>query len=107
MNPDRSISEDALRGICAALQQHAPHLLPVIYRLMHTGLGESSSFQIGESIHGKLTGTISWEEAEPVLLALQAIQRELGYDAIFEGRQINFLVTCWQRFAEPKQLPHG
>jgi len=100
-----TISEDVLRGIVAALHRHAPQHLPVIYRLMQTGSGESSSFQIGESIHGKLTGTISWEEAEPVLLALQTIQREVGYDAVFEGRQINLLVTSWQRFAEPKQLP--
>ena len=107
MNPDRSISEDALRGICAALQQHAPHLLPVIHHLMRTGHAEPSSWQIGESPLGKLTGTIPWQEAEPVLLALQAIERDFGYQTLFAGRQINVLVISWRRFAEPKQLPHG
>jgi hypothetical protein len=104
---ERTINEDVLRGIVAALQLHAPHLLPVIYRLMHSGLPEPSSGQIGESIYGNVTGTISWEEAEPVLLALQTIERDFGYNALFAGRQINFLVMSWRRFAEPKQLPHG
>jgi len=104
---DRTINEDVLRGIVAALQLHAPHLLPVIYRLMHSALPEPSSGQIGESIHGKLTGTISWDEAQPVLVALQNIERDFGYNAVFAGRQINFLVLSWRQFAEPKQLPQG
>jgi len=103
---ERSISEDVLRGIVAALQRHAPHLVTVVYRLTRSGLPESSSGQIGDSIYGKLTGTISWEEAEPVLAALEAIERDCGYDALFAGRQVNFLVMSWRRFAEPKQLPY-
>jgi len=59
---ERSISEDVLRGIVAALNQHAPHLVPVINRLMLSGTAERSSYTIGESPYGKLTGRISWDE---------------------------------------------
>jgi hypothetical protein len=103
---ERSINEDVLPGIVAALNLHAPHLLPVIYRLMRSGLPESSSGEIGKSIYGKLTGTISWDEAEPVLVALQTIEQECGYNTLFAGRQINFLVISWRQFTEPKQLPN-
>jgi len=102
---DRVISEDTLRGIAAALEQHAPHLTPVIYDLLRSGRPEPSSGEIGQSIYGKLTGTISWQHGEPILAALEAIERDLGYQTLFAGRQINLLVMSWRRFAEPKQLP--
>jgi len=94
-----------LRGIAVALEQHAPHLAPVIYELIRAGRTEPSSGQIGQSIYGKLTGTISWEQAEPILTALRSIECDYGHQTQFAGRQINFLVLSWRRFAEPKELP--
>jgi hypothetical protein len=102
---DRVISEDILRGIAAALERHAPHLVSTIHNLIRTGLAEGPTGQIGKSIHGKLSGGIPWEHGEPVLRALEAIERKYGYQTKFAGRQINFLVMSWRRFAEPQQLP--
>ena len=37
-----------------------------------------------------------------------AIEREHGYNAVFAGRQINWLVASWRQFAEPRRLkPDG
>ena len=102
---NRAISEDVLRGIAAALERHAPHLVPTIHNLVRSGLAEGSTGQIGDSIYGKLTGSISWKQGEPVLRALEAIERDHGYQTQFAGRQINLLVVSWRRFAEPQQLP--
>ena len=102
---NRVISEDVLRGIVAALERHAPQLVPTILHLIRTGLAEGPTGEIGKSVHGKLTGSISWEQGESVLRALEAVEREQGYQTQFAGRQINFLVMSWRRFAEPQQLP--
>lgn len=102
---NRIISEDVLRGIAAALERHAPDLLPFIHNLVRSGLAEGPTGQIGDSIYGKLTGSISWQQGEPILGALEAIERDYGYQAQFAGRQINFLTMEWRRFAAPTQLP--
>ena len=102
---NRTISEDILRGIRAVLEHHAPHLVVTINDLVRTRLAEGPSGQRGSSIHGKLTGNIPWEQGEPILKALQAVQRDQGYQAKFEGRQINLLIACWRHFAEPQQIP--
>jgi DNA-binding IscR family transcriptional regulator len=101
----RAITEDVLKGIAEALEIHAPHLLPTIHKLIRDGLVDGPEGKLGSSIYGKLTSTISWEEGEPVLRALEAIEREHGYQTPFAGRQINWLVVCWRQFAEPRQLP--
>jgi hypothetical protein len=102
---NRVISEDILRGIVAALERHAPELVPTIHNLIRTGLADGPTGKIGKSVYGKLTGGIPWEQGEPVLRALEAVEREYGYQTQFAGRQINFLVMLWRRFAEPQQLP--
>ena len=101
---DRVISEDVLRGIVAALECEAPELIPIIHNLIRTGVAEGPTGEIGKSIHGTLTGSISWEQGEPVLRALEAVERKHGYQTQFAGRQINFLVMSWRRFAEPQQI---
>jgi hypothetical protein len=100
----RIISEDVLRAIAEALRIHAPHLRHTILKLVQGGLIDGPEGRHGSSIYGKLTATISWEEAEPILRALQTIESERGYRTLFAGRQINWLVVCWQQFAEPRQL---
>ena len=102
---NRVIPEDVLRGVAEALQQHAPHFVPMVLDLIRSGLAEGSSGQIGESIYGKLTGNIPWEQGEPILRVLESIERDHGYQTKFAGRQINFLVMSWRRFAKPQQLP--
>jgi hypothetical protein len=97
----RTITEDVLKGIRAALEIHAPHLVPTIFKLVETGLVDGPDGRVGSSIHGKLTATIPWDEGEPVLRALKAIKKEHGYQAQFAGRQISWLVICWRNFAEP------
>jgi hypothetical protein len=100
----RVITEDVLRGIATALGIHAPHLLPTIHNLIRSGLVDGSEGTLGSSIHGKLTASVSWEEGEPILRALESIERTHGYNAVFADRQINWLVICWKQFAEPSQL---
>lgn len=102
---NRVISEDILRGIVAALERRNPQLVPTINNLIQSGLAEGPTGEIGKSVYGKLTGTIPWELGEPVLKALEAVEREHGYQTQFAGRQINFLIMSWRRFAEPQQLP--
>jgi hypothetical protein len=99
----REISEDVLRGIAKALAIHAPHLLPKIHHLVSSGLVDGPAGTSGSSIYGKLTATIPWEDGEPILRALEAIQRDHGYKTLFCDRQINFLVMCWRQFSEPKK----
>jgi hypothetical protein len=102
----RSIPEDVLRGIAEALEIHAPHLLPKIYHLMRGGLADGPTGNRGSPICGKLTTTISWEdEGEPILRALESIEQDHGYQTLFAGRQINYLVGSWRQFSEPLQLP--
>jgi hypothetical protein len=100
----RVITEDVLRGIASALEIHAPHLLPTLHKLLRGGLVDLREGTIGSSIHGKLTASISWEDGEPILRALEAIERTQGYNAVFANRQINWLVIRWKKFAEPIQL---
>jgi len=100
----REISEDVLRGIAEALRLHAPHLLPTIHKLIRRGLADGPEGKIGTSVYGKLTTTISWEEGEPILRALESIESKLGFNAQFADRQINWLIICWRQFAEPLQL---
>ena len=99
----REISEDVLRGIAKALAIHAPHLLPKIAHLIRGGLVDGPASTLGSSIHGKLTATIPWEDGEPILRALESIEKSHGYNAVFCDRQINWLVQCWRQFSEPKQ----
>ena len=101
----RQITEDTLEGIALALRVYAPHLLPTIHKLLKTGLVNSPSGQSRAIGPGTLTNTLPWEEGEPVLLALQAIEREQGHNPMFAGRQINLLILRWRAFAEPRQLP--
>ncbi len=102
---NRVVSEDVLRGIAEALQRYAPQFVPVIHDLIRSGVAVGSTGQIGDSIYGKLTGNILWEQGEPILRVLESIERDHGYQTKFAGRQINFLVMSWRRFAEPQQLP--
>jgi hypothetical protein len=101
----RQITEDTLEGIALALRVYAPHLLPTIHKLLKTGLVNAPSGRSGAIFPATLTNTLPWDEGEAILLALQAIEREQGYNAKFAGRQINWLVLRWQEFAEPRQLP--
>jgi hypothetical protein len=99
------ISEDVLRGILSALRDHAPHLLQIINDLLRSGEAHQASFGIGKSTSGQFYGSVSWEAGEAVLGALQRIEQEYGSRAVFEGRQINYIIMRWQAFIQPKQLP--
>lgn len=101
---NRIIRADSLRGIAIALQRHAPHLLPSIHDLIQHGLADGPEGLRGTSIHGRLTANISWEVGEPILQALESIEREYGFQVLFGERQINSLVDAWRNFAEPRQL---
>jgi hypothetical protein len=101
----RQITEDTLEGIALALRVYAPHLLPTIHKLLKTGIVNGPSGQSADIGQGTLTNALPWDEGEPVMLALQAIERENGCNAMFAGRQINLLVLRWREFAEPRQLP--
>ena len=85
---NREISEDVLRSIAEALQVRAPHLVPTIYKLIRAGLVDGPEGKLGSTVYGKLTASISWEDGEPVLQALEAIEREHGYNAVFAGRRL-------------------
>lgn len=106
---NRVINEDILRGIVAALERHAPHLVSTIHNVIRAGLADGPTGQIGKSVHGKLTGGISWEFGEPVLRALEAIEREHGYHspkimhfyigkAGHEGRLATLLMSVAPRY---------
>ena len=101
----KTIKEDVLRGIAAALATHAPHLVPTLHEIMRRGLVEGRTGQIGSSIYGKLTTTVAWGDGEPILRALESIERIHGYNALFADRQINWLVICWRQFVEPTPIP--
>jgi hypothetical protein len=101
----RAIKEDVLRGVARALHIHAPHLLPTIKKLVRSGQLDGLGRKSGSSVYGKLIATLPWDEGEPVLMALQAMERELGNDALFEGRQINWLTQRWKQYSEPRRLP--
>jgi len=100
---ERTIQEHTLKGIGVALQRHAPHLVPVIIRLLQTGFLEPSDGGIGQSFHGTLTGSMPLPDGEAVLKALEEIEAKHG-DALFEGRQINSLVSAWRIFSEPRRI---
>jgi hypothetical protein len=101
----RKIEADVVKGIHEALRIHAPHLLPTIQKVIGSAWIDGPDGSSGSSIHATLTTTLPWDEGEPVLRALEAIEREHGYQALFAGRQINWLVLCWRQFSEPRQLP--
>lgn len=69
---ERTIGEDVLRGIAAALQRHAPQLVPVILRLLSAGEIQTRSSVPGNSAHGKLTGSVTPAEGQAVLGVLRA-----------------------------------
>ena len=77
----------------------------MIHDLIRSGVAEGSTGQIGNSIYGKLTGNISWEQGEPIVRVLESIERDYGYQTKFAGLQINAVVMSWRRFAEPQQIP--
>jgi hypothetical protein len=99
-----TISESVLRGIDAALQGHAPDLRPHLHTLVETGRITGRGTLPGDSIYGKLTGVIPWEQGEPILHALETIERTHGAERKFGAHQINFLVSAWRRFATPPRL---
>lgn len=106
----RTISEDVLKGIVEALSVHAPHLLPTIHNLIHGGLfdgaaGNGPMTVLGTTTYGTITASISWEDGEPILRALEAIERNCGEQVSFAGVQIYWLIVSWKQFAEPRQLP--
>jgi hypothetical protein len=102
---NKTISEDMLRGIAEALQLHAPHLLPTFYKIMRGGQVIHPEAKRGSSIFSKLAATVPWEDGEPILRALETIEREHGFQALFAKRQINLLLNAWRQFVEPGQLP--
>jgi hypothetical protein len=99
------ISEDVLRSISVALKAHAPHLIPSFNEIMRGGIVTPPSMASGASVHATLTGSVPMLEGEAILKALEAIEKKHGYNAIFEKRQINWLVLCWRQFSAPKQIP--
>ena len=99
-----TINANILEGIRAALAQHAPHLVTTIDELIHSGLADGPGGLPGDSSDGTLTATISWERAEPVLRALESIEHNSS-EARFGGLGIYYLMSAWQRFSAPRQLP--
>jgi hypothetical protein len=99
------ISEDVLRGVDKALEIYAPHLRQKLHSCMRGGLVGMPQAAMGSSVYATLTSTISAEDGEQILRALEAIETNHGFQTKFAGRQINFLILCWRQFAQPKQLP--
>jgi hypothetical protein len=98
------ISEDVLKGVTAALAMHAPHLMPKLRALVQTSFVEAPEERRGASMNRTFTVTIAWADAEPILKALEAIEREQGHEARFADRSILRLIGGWRKFAEPRRL---
>ena len=89
----------------AALLLHAPECLPIVQDIWNSASKTGASGKISESVFGEISCNVSLEQGERVLSALQAIQDKLGWNVVFEDRQINFLIAAWRRFSQPRQLP--
>lgn len=101
------IKEDQLRGIEVALKAHAPELIPSLHDVLRNGCAFPPSRASGASIYAGFAGTVPLIEGEKILSALKSIEKRFGYNAVFAGRQINWLVQCWQQFSEVKRLTDG
>ena len=59
----------------------------------------------GRSIAGFFTPTLKKGEFEVVLGALERIEHEEGATAVFENRQLNFIIAQWRVLLdEPKRI---
>ena len=99
------IPENAVNGIAEALHHYAPELVPSLLEIMRNGTPERLPPKLGQSIHATLYATVPWPLGEPILRALESIEKEHGFETKFSGCQVNYLVMCWRAFAEPRQLP--
>lgn len=102
----KSIPEHVLKSIDLALRTHAVEVYSDFEKIVRSGRWESRKFEPGSSIHGKFSANVSWTDGEPITKALEAIERELGYNAMFGELQINYVAQCWRNFVEPRQLPN-
>jgi hypothetical protein len=101
---ERMIEENVLRGIAEALQQYAPHLLPTIDDLLKNAFIDSPKFLGGTSVYSTVTGVVGWEQGEPVLRALEDIQRRFPNARFQQEWHIDLLVMRWRAFAQPEQM---
>jgi hypothetical protein len=97
----RKISEDIVTGIELALERHAPHLVPNLDEIVSTAKYEEPAMGLGVSIYGTFANTVSPERGEPIQRALDKVENDLGFDALFADRQISYLSHCWRQFVQP------
>ncbi len=101
----KTISENVLRGIAVALNSNAPHLLGIIKDLVQTNETEGSTGGFGQSVYGKLSGSIPPDQGKEISETLHEIQRVHGWGATFDGCSISLLMAEWDGFALPPALP--
>jgi hypothetical protein len=103
------VVERYLRTFCEESQRHCSTTRPNLCRGFTTRFGaELLRDRPGRSairFTASSGETISREQGEPILRVLESIERDHGYQTKFAGRQVNFLVMSWRRFAEAQQLP--
>jgi hypothetical protein len=98
----RTIPEHALNGIEEALKIHAPQSLPKFYSIKQSGHLEdpfASPSWIRGATEGGLTATVSWKDGEPILRALEDINREHNGEVLrFNKLTIDGLINAWRQF---------
>ena len=95
--PDKTLDSQTLLGIEQALDNHAPHLAPIIRRVLDAPPARLPEQRIGAPPYARYTVEVSEEDAKAVLDALRQIERQHGYKATFADRQINLLSLMWRQ----------
>jgi hypothetical protein len=98
-----TITEDVVSAIAEALRLHAPDLSTTFQNLIRGAPVEPPEIRRGASIYATLTVSVSWQDGEPILRALEAIERKHGYRISFADRQINGLVQRWEQILTSRQ----
>ena len=103
----RTISTEVLIGIHQVLETHKLELLPTFNKLFLTSSVEdplaSPSWRPG-TVVATITATVSWQDGEPILRALEEIDREQrGAVLMSNGLALDWLIIEWRRFVEPPQ----
>ena len=106
----RSISKDVLVGIHEALVAFRPALLPAFHKLVSPGSIEdrstSPTWIRGATEASTLTITVSWKDGEPILRALEEIDREAsGEVLLFNGLTLDGLIMGWRQFVADTPPP--
>jgi hypothetical protein len=99
----RTIPAHVLNGIEEALKIQAPQLLPKFYSIEQSGHldGPFSPRWTRGVTEGGLTAAVSWRDGEPILRALEDINREHGDEGLqFNKLTIDGLINAWRQFID-------